>query len=62
VTNVNITCPADSIAAGATTVLNGKYTWSADGSSGSGELSISLRNAAGQAQCQSSYDANAVRL
>jgi hypothetical protein len=62
VTNVNLVCPEDAVAAGATSTTNGKYTWNADGSRGVGEMSILIKDSSGLALCQSSYNVVATRL
>lgn len=62
VTNINIVCPEDAIAAGATSTTNGKYTWNADGSRGVGEMTILIKDSAGLAICQSSYNIVDTRL
>jgi hypothetical protein len=62
VTNVNIVCPEDGIAPGATSTTNGKYNWNESGSSGSGDATIVVRDAGDLILCQSSYRISAVRL
>jgi len=62
VTNINIVCPEDAVATGATSTTNGKYTWNADGSRGVGEMSILIKDSSGLALCQSSYNVGATRL
>lgn len=62
VTNINILCPEDAIAGGATSTTNAKFTWSPDGSTGRGVMSILLTDSSGVAICQSTYDAVATRL
>jgi hypothetical protein len=62
VTNVNITCPENGVAPGASSILNGKFTWSHDGSSGSGILTLVVKDSTGAVLCQSSYNAVDVRL
>lgn len=62
VTNVNIVCPEDGIGPGVTSTSNGKYSWSADGAHGSGQLAIVAKDASGVVLCNSSYDVVATRL
>lgn len=62
VTNINIVCPEDAVAPGATSTTNGKYTWNADGSRGVGEMTIMLKESSGLGICQSSYNVVATRL
>jgi hypothetical protein len=58
VTNVNVTCPTTE---GGTSVINGKYTWSKDGSSGAGTMAMTIGDNLGLV-CQSSYDVTLERL
>jgi hypothetical protein len=56
VTLVNVVCPEPGIGPGVTSTTNGKVTWSSDGSSGSGVLTIVVRDGTGGILCQSSYN------
>jgi hypothetical protein len=62
VTLVNVTCPEDGIAPGASSILNGKVTWSSDGSSGSGLVTLVVKSSTGAVLCQSSYNDLETRL
>jgi hypothetical protein len=62
VTNINIVCPEDGVAPGATSTSNGKYRWSDSGSSGTGEVNMVVKDESGLVICQSSYSVTAVRL
>jgi hypothetical protein len=62
VTNVDIVCPEDGIAAGATSTSNGKYYWDESGDVGTGTLNLVIRNPDATVLCQSSYDVSVVRL
>jgi hypothetical protein len=62
VTLVNVTCPEDGVAPGATSTVNGKVTWSADASSGSGQLTYVFKASTGGVLCQSSYNIVDTRL
>lgn len=62
VTNVDVVCPEDGVARGATSTLNGKYTWSSDASFGSGQLHLVVKNLRGAVLCQSTYNVEVNRL
>jgi hypothetical protein len=62
VTSINIVCPEDAVATGATSTTNVKCTWNADGSRGVGEMSILVKDSSGLALCQSSYNVVVTRL
>jgi hypothetical protein len=62
VTNVNIVCPENGVAPGATSTSNGKYTWTRSASSGSGEVNMVVKDDSGLVICQSSYSVSATRL
>ncbi|MEZ4376225.1 MAG: hypothetical protein R3B07_35805 [Polyangiaceae bacterium] len=62
VTNVNITCPEPAVSTGAYSIQNGKYSWSTDGSSGSGSLNLKVYDGNDALLCQSTYSASAQRL
>jgi hypothetical protein len=62
VTNIDVLCPEDGIAPGATSTTNGKYTWAQDGSSGTGQLNLVIKDSSSLVLCQSSYNVAATRL
>lgn len=62
VTNIDITCPEEGIERGATSIVSGKYRWSSDGGSGTGEANFVVKDAQGLVLCQSSYDVVVTRL
>jgi hypothetical protein len=62
VTNVDVVCPQDGVATGATSTMNGKYDWAKDGSAGAGVMAVAIKDSSGLVICQSSYDVTAKRL